>query len=105
MEKSANESFAMLKTVEDRMQKNKQVLMVNKTASFKNKGKSRKKSIGTGMTVSQKRNKGGATKETGCFYWKHKGHWKHISKKHLVDKKKNGSSGKGTAESSQVEKE
>jgi hypothetical protein len=41
MEKSANELFAMLKTAEAGMQKNKEVLMVNKTVSFK-KGKSKK---------------------------------------------------------------
>jgi hypothetical protein len=52
MEKSANELFAMLRTAEARMQKNKQVLMVNKTASFKKKGKSKKKYSGVGKTVS-----------------------------------------------------
>jgi hypothetical protein len=39
MEKSANELFVMLKTAEAGMQKNKEVLMVNKTTSFKKKGK------------------------------------------------------------------
>ena len=38
MEKSANELFAMLKTTEAGMQKNKIVLMVNKTTSLKKKG-------------------------------------------------------------------
>ena len=70
MEKSANELFAMLKTTEDGMQKNKEVLMVNKTTSFKKKGKSKKKSTGAGKTISQKKNKAGATKETKCFYCK-----------------------------------
>jgi hypothetical protein len=74
MEKSANELFAMLKSTEVGMQKNKQVLMVNKTASFKKKGKSKKKSTGAGTTVSQKRNKDRATKEIVCFYCKQKGH-------------------------------
>ena len=69
-EKSANELFSVLKTVEAGMQKNKQILMVNKTASFKKKGKSKKKSLGAGKTVSQKRNKGDDTKETECFYYK-----------------------------------
>jgi hypothetical protein len=74
MEKSANELFAMLKTAEAGMQKNKKLLMVNKTTSFKKKGKSKKKSTSDGKTVSQKKNKGGATKETECFYCKQKGH-------------------------------
>ena len=74
MEKSANELFAMLKTMEAGMKKNKEVLMVNKTTSFKKKGKSKKKSTGAGKTVSQKKNKGGTTKETECFYCKQKGH-------------------------------
>ena len=93
-EKSVNELFAMLKTTKAGMQKNKEVLMVNKTTSFKKKGKSKKKSTGAGKTVSQKKNKGGASKETECFYCKQKGHWKRNNKKYLADKK-NGSSGKG----------
>jgi hypothetical protein len=93
MEKSANKLFAMLKTAEAGMQKNKEVLMVNKTISFR-KGKSKKKSAGAGKTVPQKKNKGGATKETECFYCKQKDHWKCNYKKYLADKK-NGSSGKG----------
>ena len=94
MDKSANELFAMLKTAEAGMQKNKEVLMVNKTVSFKKKGKSKKKSAGASKTVSQKKNKDGASKETECFYCKLKGHWKRNCKKYLADKK-NGSSGKG----------
>ena len=65
----------MLKTAEAGMQNNKDVLMVNKTTSFKRKGKSKKnKSTEAGKTESQKRNKGGATKRTECFYYKQKGH-------------------------------
>jgi hypothetical protein len=44
---------------------NKEVLMVNKAVSFKKKGKSKKKSVGDGKTISQKKDKCGATKETG----------------------------------------
>ena len=68
--------------------------MVNKTTSFKKKGKSKKKSTGAGKTASQKKNKGEANKETECFYYKQKGHWKRNCKKYLADKK-NGSSDKG----------
>ena len=41
-----------------------------------------------------KRNKGGASHETICFYYKEKGHWKRNCAKYLADKK-NSSSGKG----------
>uniref|UniRef100_M8C3P1 RNA helicase n=1 Tax=Aegilops tauschii TaxID=37682 RepID=M8C3P1_AEGTA len=53
MEKSANKLFAMLKTAEAGMQKNKEVLIVNKTTGFKKKGKSKKKSSGVDKTVSE----------------------------------------------------
>ena len=93
MEKSANELFAMLKTMEAGMKKNKEVLRVNKTSSFKKKGKSKEKSTGASKTISQNKNKGGATKETECFNCKQKGHWKCNYKKYLADEK-NSYSGK-----------
>ena len=62
--------------------------LVNKTASFKKKGKSKKKkSTEAGKAESQKKNKGGASKDTECFYCKKKGHWKRNCKKYLKDKK------------------
>ena len=68
--------------------------LVNKTASFKKKGKSKKKkSTEAGKTKSEKEKKGGASKEAECFYCKQKGNWKPNCKKYLADKK-NGSSGK-----------
>ena len=54
---------------------------MNKTKSFKKKR-------------NTKRNKGGASCETICFYCKEKGHWKRNCLKYLVNKK-NTSSGKG----------
>ena len=52
MEKTPNEVLAMLKTAEGGLRKNrKQVLLVNKTASFKKNGKS-KKGKGAGKTGS-----------------------------------------------------
>jgi hypothetical protein len=96
LDKIADEFFVMLKQAEAGMENNtKQVLLVNKTTSFKKKGKSNKKSNGAGSTVSQKRNMGGATTKTECFYCKAKEHWKRNCKKYLADKKKNGSSSKG----------
>ena len=43
MEKTIPELFAMLKAMEVEMKKEHQVLMVNKTTSFKKKGKGKKK--------------------------------------------------------------
>ena len=63
---------AMLKTAEAGMEKNKTLLMVNKTTSFK-KGKSKKNSTGAGTTVFQKKNKGGATKGDRMFLLKTEG--------------------------------
>ena len=95
MEKSANNLFVMLNSAESGMQKNKTVLMVNKTTGFKKKGKSKKKkSTEAGKTESQKKNKGRASKETKCFYCKQKAQWKHNCKKYLADNK-NDSSDKG----------
>ena len=94
MEKTPEEVLAMLKTVEEGLRKNhKQVLLVNKTASFKKKGKP-KKGKGAGKTGSQSNSKGGAKNETECFYCKGTGHWKRNCKKYLADKK-SGKTGKG----------
>jgi hypothetical protein len=71
----------------------KHVMLVNKTASFKKKGKS-KKSKGAGKTGSQSNSKGGAKNETKCFYCKDPDHWKRNCKKYLADKK-SGKTGKG----------
>ena len=62
---------AMLKSKEIRLQ-NQQKLLVNKTASFKRKGKP----------------KGGAKAETVCFHCKGTGHWKRNCKIYMADKKK-----------------
>src|SRR3954464_6065776 len=87
MEKTPEEVLAMLKTVEEGLRKNhKQVLLVNKTASFKKKGKP-KKGKGAGKTGSQSNSKGGAKNETECFYCKGTGHWKRKSKKKVGGEK------------------
>ena len=53
MDKGTGESFAMLKTVEARVQKDADhVMMVNKTTSFKKKGKA-KRGKGAGETDTQ----------------------------------------------------
>ena len=94
MDKTPNEVLAMLKTAEGGLRKNrKQVLLVNKTASFKKNGKPQK-GKGAGKTGFQRKSKGKAKNETECFYCKGTGHWKRNCKKYLEDKK-SGKTGKG----------
>ncbi|XP_040251457.2 uncharacterized protein [Aegilops tauschii subsp. strangulata] len=95
MEKTPEEVLAMLKTTEGGLRKNrKQVLLVNKTASFKKKKGKPKKGKGAGKTGTQTNSKSGAKNETECFYCKGTGHWKRNCKKYLEDKK-TGKTGKG----------
>jgi hypothetical protein len=84
MEKSIPELYSMLKSAEVEIKKEHQVLMVNKTTSFK-KGKGKKgnfKKDGKGVaapgkTVTEKKMpKNGPKTETECFYCKGIGHWK-----------------------------
>ncbi|MBI0384895.1 zinc finger domain-containing protein, partial [Streptomyces albiflaviniger] len=76
--------FAMLKIAEVDIKKEHQVLMVNKTTSFK-KGKGKK----GGKTVAAlvKKPKSGPKPDTECFYCKGTGHWKRNCPKYLADKK------------------
>ena len=77
MEKSIPELYSMLKSVEVEIKKEHQVLMVNKTTSFK-KGKGKKgnfKKDGKGVAVLGKKvagmkPKNGPKPETECFYCK-----------------------------------
>src|SRR3990172_1035968 len=74
MEKSISELFAMLKAAEVEIKKEHQVLMVNKTTSFKKgKGKKNFKKDGKGVAapgkkVVGKKPKNGPKPETECFY-------------------------------------
>jgi hypothetical protein len=87
MEKTPKEVLTMLKNTKAGLRKNrKQVLLVNKTASFKKKGKP-KKGKGAGKTGSQSKSKGGAKDGTECFYYKGTGHWKRNCNRYLEDKK------------------
>ena len=70
----------MLKSAEVEIKKEHQVLMVNKTTSFK-KGKGKKNFkkddkgvVAAGKSVAGKKPKNGPKPETGCFYCKEKGH-------------------------------
>ena len=85
MEKTIPELFAMLKAAEVEIKKEHQVLMVNKTTSFKKKGKKGNfKKNSKQVATPGKKPKSGPKPEAECFYCKGTGHWKH---KYLADKK------------------
>merc|ERR1719322_2342464 len=91
MNKTIPELFAMLKAVEVEIKKEHQVSMVNKTTSFKKKGKGKKKGNfkknGKQVVAQVKKPKSGPKLETKCFYCKGTGHWKQNYPKYLADKK------------------
>src|SRR3989337_840571 len=90
MTKMIPELFAMLKSAEVVIKKEHQVLMVNKTTSFKKKGKGKKgnfKKNGKQVATPGKKPKAGPKPETECFYYKGTGHWKWNCPKYLADKK------------------
>ena len=88
MQKTLPELFAMLKTAEVEIKKEHQVLMVNKTTSFK-KAKAKKGNFKKGgkAVAPVKKPKAGAKPDTVCFYFKGEGHWKRNCPKYLADKK------------------
>ena len=64
--------------------------MVNKTTSFKKKGKGKKgnfKKNGKKIAAQEKKPKSRSKPETVCFYFKGTGHWKRNCRKYLADKK------------------
>ena len=81
----------MLKAAEVEIKKEHQVLMVNKTTSFKKKGKGKKKGNfkknNKQVAVQEKKPKSGPKPDTECFYCKQTGHWKRNCPKYLADKK------------------
>ena len=90
MNKSPGELFAMLKVAESELRKEHQVLMVNKTTSFKRNGKGKKgnsKKSGKPVANPTKKPKAGPKPETECYYCKGMGHWKRNCPKYLADKK------------------
>ena len=91
MDKTIPELFAMLKAAEVEIKKEHQVLMVNKTTSFKKKGKGKKKGNfkknSKQVAAQEKKPKSGPKPETECFYCKQTGHWKQNCPKYLADKK------------------
>ena len=68
--------FVMLKSVKVEIKKEHQVLMVNKTTSFKEKGEGRKgnfKKNGKQVATPGKKPKARPKPETKCFYFKGSG--------------------------------
>ena len=64
--------------------------MVNKTTTFKKKGKGRKgnfKKNGKQFATQVNKPKSGPKLETDCFYCKGTGHWKRNCPKYFADKK------------------
>ena len=79
MNKTITELFAMLKAAEVEIKKEHRVLMVNKTTSFKKKGKGNKgnfKKNGKKVAAQEKKPKSGPKPETKYLYCKGTGHWK-----------------------------
>ena len=73
MDKTIPELFTMQKDAEIEIKKEHQVLMVNKTTSFKIKGKGKKESFkknGKQVATPGKKPKAGPKPETECFYCK-----------------------------------
>ena len=67
----------MLKSAKVEIKKEHQVLMVNKTTSFKKKGKVKKgnfKKNGKQVATPEKKPKAEPKPETECFYCKENGH-------------------------------
>ena len=90
MDKTIPYLFAMLKAVEVEIKKEHQVLMVNKSTSFKKRGKGKKgnfKKNRKPVAAQVKKPKSGTNPETECFYCKGTGHWKRNCPKYLAEKK------------------
>ncbi|KAK1663179.1 hypothetical protein QYE76_051338 [Lolium multiflorum] len=86
MNKELPELFAMLKSAEIEIKKEHQVLMVNKTTSFKKQGKSKGKNKKSGKKAATPpvKPKSGPKPDAEC---KEKGHWKRNCSKYLADLK------------------
>ncbi|KAK1645797.1 hypothetical protein QYE76_063602 [Lolium multiflorum] len=77
----------MLKSAEVEIRKEHQVLMVDKTTSFKKQGKPNKgnfKKSGKKVAAPPQKPKAGPKPDTVCYYCKEKGHWKCNCPKYLA---------------------
>ena len=90
MMKTIPELFMMMKSMKVEIKKEHQVLMINKTTSFKKRAKGQKgnfKKNGKQVAAQVKKPKSGPKPKTKCFYCKGTGHWKRNCPKYLADKK------------------
>ena len=90
MMKTIPEIFMMMKSMKVEIKKEHQVLMINKTTSFKRRAKGKKgnfKKNDKQVGAQVKKPKSGPKPETKCFYFKGTGHWKRNCPKYLADKK------------------
>ena len=79
MTKTIPELFATQKSTKVEIKKERQMLMVIKTTSFKKTGKGKKgnfKKNDKQVVAPVKKPKSGPKPETECFYCKGTGHWK-----------------------------
>ena len=80
----------MMKSMKVEIKKEHQVLMINKTTSFKKRANGKKgnfKKNGKQVAAQVKKPKSGPKPETECFYCKGTSHWKRNCPKYLADKK------------------
>ncbi|KAK1627535.1 hypothetical protein QYE76_001850 [Lolium multiflorum] len=90
MNKELPELFSMLKSAEIEIKKEHQMLMVNKTTSFKKQGKPKKENFKKGgkkAAAPPEKPKAGPKPDAECYYCKEKGHWKRNCPKYLADLK------------------
>ena len=79
MTKTTPELFMMMKSMKVEIKKEHQVLMINKTTSFKKRAKGKKgnfKKNSKQVAAQVKKPKSRPKPETKCFYCKGTGHWK-----------------------------
>ena len=90
MTKTIPELFVMLKSTKVEVKKEHQVLMIDKTTSFKRRTKGKKgnfKKNDKQVVTPVKKPKAEPKPETECYYCKGNDHWKQNYPKYLVDKK------------------
>ena len=87
--KTIPELFMMMKSMKVEIKKEHQVLMIDKTTSFKKRAKGKKgnfKKNDKQVMTPAKKPKAGPKPETEYFYYKGNGHWKRKYPEYLVDK-------------------
>ena len=80
----------MLKSTKVEIKKEHQVLMIDKTTSFKKRAKGKKRELQVEWRASchsREESKAGPKPETECLHFKGNVHWKRRCPEYLVDKK------------------